>query len=484
MTIPQSSRVINGIYTIPVILSQLPPNKWVKVDNLGGKGAGSLQAKLFGASGLIKFALRYQFNGRDNFYPIGIYDPLANGTKPTVKGISLEGAVVLARAKSSENQQLIYNLGTSLADKSKDSKEKRRLELQKQKDERKIKSDFIKAEKQKELEQEKAKHQTLKCLINTYLKTVTNANTLTNDRSLLLSNLEKFRPDLLSKKANEIQTQEFSSLIFDMLEADIRSSASLFLAKLKSIYNRAPKIDLNDTTVRPEEWSIFDIKMNPLAEIKPIKTEIKKGGNPLSLEELRIYWNLIKNEQSEDGAMLRIHLLSGSVRMEQLVRAKIENVSTEPVSGLLAYVLEDDKGKKDKVNKLYANPLIKILEKDIEFLTYQNYFNNNYLFSIDKGISQITGRYLADQAKKIVGKNIEKFCLSRVRSGLVTYWASVNEPEKITNRIQNHGIKRADLIVQKHYNAYDYLKEKKEVLDRTFSTLNAPIHLKILEKAS
>ena len=472
------------MYVVPMILDQLEPNKWTKIDNLGNKGSGSLQARLFESSGLIKFALRYQFNGRDHRYPIGIFDPYADGFKATPQGISLELAIQTAISKSAENQQLIFNQGISLCDKLKDNKKNKRTEQEQLKQERKAKAQFILDEKQKKLDAEKEQFQTLRCLIETYLKTISNQNTLSNDRSLLISNIEKYRPDLLSKKANSITKQEFSSLLADILETKKQASASLLHSKLRTAYTKASKIDLNDVSVRPEEWSIFQITENPLTEIANIKMEIKKGGNPLNLEELRIYWNLIKNEQSEIGAMLRIHLLSGSVRMEQLVRAKVESVSTDSKSGLLAYIIEDDKGKKDKINKLYANPLIKILEKDIEFLTYLNYFNNNYLFSIDKGISQITGRYLADQATKIVGENIGKFCLSRVRSGLVTYWASINEPEKITNRIQNHGIKREDLIVQKHYNAYDYLQEKKNVLDRTFAALDVPIHLKLLKKAS
>src|SRR3546814_10391202 len=70
-------------------------------------------------------------------------------------------------------------------------------------------------------------------------------------------------------------------------------------------------------------------RSNPAAETFPDRKYNKADKRPLTLEELITYWQAIKPIQGIQGAVMRLHLLTGGQRIAQLVRLLVSDIDQE-----------------------------------------------------------------------------------------------------------------------------------------------------------
>jgi hypothetical protein len=72
-------------------------------------------------------------------------------------------------------------------------------------------------------------------------------------------------------------------------------------------------------------------------------------------------------------------------------------------------------------------------------------------------------------AKEAAGNKISDFAPKRIRSGVETLLAATGVSQDIRGRLQSHGISG---VQDRHYNAHDYLAEKRQALDLLYELLD------------
>ena len=148
-----------------------------------------------------------------------------------------------------------------------------------------------------------------------------------------------------------------------------------------------------------------------------------------------------------EGAALRLHLLTGGQRVEQLVQLRRANTSNEAIT------LLDSKGRpRGGDAREHLVPLTNTAASALAALTT----DSEFVFCVSNGSKPMDATTLTRHATKYA-KAIQGFALKRVRSGVETLLASRGVSEEIRGRLQSHGVSG---VQSKHYNAHDYLPEK------------------------
>src|SRR3546814_2712799 len=82
----------------------------------------------------------------------------------------------------------------------------------------------------------------------------------------------------------------------------------------------------------PVKFKDFVVTVNPAAETFPDRKYNKADKRPLTLEELITYWQAIKPIQGIQGAVMRLHLLTGGQRTAQLVRLLVSDIDQDCIT--------------------------------------------------------------------------------------------------------------------------------------------------------
>ena len=152
------------------------------------------------------------------------------------------------------------------------------------------------------------------------------------------------------------------------------------------------------------------------------------------------------------GRCLRLHLITGGQRIEQLVRLRWADVRADSIT------IYDTKGRPGRGARTHTVPIVKAALRDLQSLAGAG----DHVFSTTKGIKPISGTTLSGWAAQVVGGTIEGFQLKRVRSGVETLLAANRISREIRGHVQSHGLTG---IQARHYDGHDYMLEKREALD-------------------
>jgi len=211
----------------------------------------------------------------------------------------------------------------------------------------------------------------------------------------------------------------------------------------------------------PVTFKAFRVRLNPAAETAPDVSSNTADKNPLSAAELRLYWQIIKPMSGFVGAALRLHLLTGGQRLEQLVRLKTSDVTEGAV------VIYDGKGRPGKPSRPHTVPLIPMAAAALAAVKPKGI----YAISTDEGKTHLSASTLSEWAAKAAIGLIPTFATKRVRSGVETLLASARIGSEIRGRLQSHGVGGGQA---RHYDGHDYLDEKRHALETLFALLDAP----------
>ncbi len=133
----------------------------------------------------------------------------------------------------------------------------------------------------------------------------------------------------------------------------------------------------------------YGVQHNPAAETVPIKLVPDK--NPLMPVHLRQYWQAIEPLQGVKGAVLRLHLLTGGQRIEQLRQLSRSNVGEGSIT------LLDAKGRTGRGARLHPIPLMPAAREALHTLLALN--PGEFPLSVDGGKSPLSAKAIADWAK-------------------------------------------------------------------------------------
>ena len=277
-------------------------------------------------------------------------------------------------------------------------------------------------------------------------------------RSIFKIHVFEAWPSIADEPANQVTGEK----VADMMRKTLESGKGRTANKLRSYIRAAYQVAMaaRSKASIPVHFKEYRVIHNPGAETAPDENQNNPDKNPLSTKEMREYWQIIKPIQGFRGAVLRLHLLTGGQRIEQLAALLTSNVTD------MAITLYDGKGRPGKAPRPHSVPLVTAAATAMRECKSVG----TYAISTDGGKTHLSGRTLSKWAVA-AGAGIPGFETKRVRSGVETLLASARIGTEVRGRIQSHGISG---VQARHYDGYDYMDEKRHALEILFNLLDGP----------
>lgn len=390
---------------------------------------GALQARKL-SNGAVQLYWRYSHSGKTSREPIGVYDPTAPPKKlqPTVRGYGIAAALEKCRALADVHAERAQTGGLREA-----KVEKRNTFLAQQ---------AVEAGKST---------RTLQALLDAYvahLKTQGRRSHVDANQIFTRHVNEAFAVQSGSP-ASELTPDQVLDMLRRLIEVGKGRTANKLRSYLRAAYQCA--LDVQTTASIPVVFKTFGIVVNPAAQTRRSPQFDRADKRPFSQNELRAYWQLIRDRPGSESAVLRMHLLTGGQRIEQFVRLRWAHVTED------AMTLFDGKGRPGQGPRPHQIPLLKPACKALALLKREG----DFAISTTAGKKPISVRTLAGWAHDIVGDSIEGFQLKRIRSGIETLLAANGVSREVRGHLQSHGLTG---VQARHYDGHDYMKEKGRAL--------------------
>lgn len=426
-------------------LAAIKPGKWLS--DGGRKGAGRLAA--FGmARGGAAFYFRYtRSDGTRDAIPLGHFDE-----KGSNGGLTLRAAAAKAGELSRRYQDGARDLRELLDREARDRKRE---------------------EEARQLAEEAAalaSAATLGGLLGAYVAQLELTGKISAkqvERALYRHVRDKYRT-LWDKPARDISAEDMIAPIGELADLGKNREAAKLRAYLRAAYAAAASARTNPQA--SESLRAFRIVSNPLRDLGTISEHSNARERSLSLAELRAYWRRIQSLENPSGALLRLHLLTGGQRIDQLCRVQRSDVDTE--AGTVT--LYDSKGRRRKA-RAHIVPLLKDAKTEIKALMAANL--GPHVFSLSGGESPARYHSVRLRASRIcaamleAGEVSEPFTVGDLRRTVETRLASGGVSAEVRAQLQSHGLGG---IQARHYDRHDYIEEKREALQVLRKLLNAP----------
>jgi integrase len=398
---------------------------------------GALQARRL-SSGSVQFYWRYTHEGKTDRVAIGTYDSTASpkSLTPTSKGYSVAAAAEACRAMATIQAEKALVGGF-------------------REHEATVKREYQTA-KAKVAEDEK---HTLAKLLDAYVEHLKKSGRSSNAdaNSIFRLHVAEAWPEIANGPASKLTPAQFTDMLRRLAEDGKGRTANKLRAYVRAAYQCA--LDVDSLMSIPKVFRAFHITTNPAALTKRDAKHDKADKNPLRLPDLRAYWQAIKKEPGIKGAALRLHLLSGGQRIEQLVNMKNAKVTAT------AFTIFDAKGRPGHPPREHTVPLVPAAAKAMKELKNAK----EYALSTDGGEKPLSAMTLTNWAREIP-HGIEGFQLKRIRSGVETALAAARVSKEIRGHLQSHGLTG---VQARHYDAHEYEDEKREALQILFKLLDS-----------
>ena len=418
------------------LINEMPIAKFVTLEKISPSGA--LQARKQ-VSGAVAFYWRYSIGTASERVAIGIYDSSAppKSLQQTKKGFSVAAAIAAAQILAQEHH-LNRSIGGRPALRAAAAVEERTAATSKA----------------------HAAKQTLESLLNQYCDHLEflGRRSHKDARSIFTLHVTAPWPKIAALPANQVTGEQVADMMRRVLELGKGRTANKLRSYLRAAYQTA-RASRSKASI-PVSFKLFNVTNNPAADTEPDESQNRADKNPLSAAELRTYWNAIKTIPDLKGAALRLHLLTGGQRIEQLVKLKTADVALDSIT------LHDSKGRPGKSARPHTVPLIPIAASALKVCNPQGV----YAISTDGGETHLAATTLSRWVMD-AGCDISDFQTKRIRSGVETALAAAKVSTEIRGRLQSHGISG---VQARHYDGHDYMDEKRNALKILFKLLEAP----------
>lgn len=410
------------------VINELPIGVFKTLDKT--KPMGALQARKQ-ASGAVAFYWRYSIGTSSERVMVGLYDSTAapKSLEPTAKGYSYAAAMRAAENLAVEHHRHRDEGGRpALVAAQREAK--------------------AAAAEQKRI----AASATLENLLNAYCDHLEAIGRRSHKdaRSIFKLHIMEAKPKVAALPAKDVTTEQFSDLMRTLHEAGKGRTANKLRSYARAAYQLA-KVAKSSHVV-PVLFKSFAVVLNPVSDIPPDGTANRADKRPLNTEEMRTYWRAIRDLPGFKGAVLRLHLLTGGQRVEQLVNLKTSNIGADQ------FMLHDGKGRPGKAAREHSVPLIKGAVKAMAECKPVGL----YALSTDGGKTHLAATTLSDWSAEAIGDAIDGFQAKRIRSGVETLLASLSISKEVRGRLQSHGITG---VQDTHYNDFDYMPQKRKALE-------------------
>lgn len=265
-------------------------------------------------------------------------------------------------------------------------------------------------------------------------------------------------------KASDVTANDIKLVISKLIQRGSEVQSNRIRSYIMAGFNYAIRHD-NDPAYMNRE-ALFGITYNPVLAI-PRQNVEKVGERDLSTEEIAILWQ----DLSKDGFMretelcIKLCFTTGGQRPNEVLLADWSEIRLK--DGIWDIPASKTKNKRPHVVPL--TPLSIQLLKELKKLTG----HSPYLFpsryegrgriqpnSISKAVRRYCRKEEINGVQNIFYNNA--FVPRDIRRTVKTRMGEIGLNKEIRDRIANHALTD---VASKHYDRYDYLKEKREALD-------------------
>ena len=437
--------------TLPTIgqqLNVLEMGRFITLQKI--EPSGALQARKQ-SSGAVNFFWRYTIGAKSERVAIGIYD---SGAPPksrtsTLKGYSLAAAVVAAETLAAQHYQHKNEGG-------------RPALLQ-----RKRAETLARQQEAEAIEQvaHQAANYSLQRLIEDYANRLESLGRSSHRdaRSIFKLHVAERWPAIAALPAAKVAFAQVNQMLRWLHENKKGRTGNKLRSYLHAAYETA-RVSTQSADI-PHAFELYGIESNPVANTKPVQSANRADKNPLSLPEMCAYWSALKGQDSFRAAFLKLHLLSGGQRIEQLVKLRTTDIDmTEKTIALY-----DRKGRTGKEARKHIVPLTPVAMQAL----VQCAPAGDFALSTDGGKTHVAATSLSKWAVEVVdnlkgSQVITNFQAKRIRSGVETLLSRAGCGQEIRGHLQSHGLGG---VQHRHYDANDFLPEKLAALTTLYQAL-------------
>lgn len=407
--------------------------------------AGSLEARKL-ATGITLY-WRVTLDGKAERVIVGRYDSSAppKSLRPTAKGYSIDAAIRAAEALAlAHHANLDIGGHRGLVNAAAEAA-------------RAAAAAQAESIRKAEATKREAEQYTLNNLLGDYCDHLQSLGRKSHSdaRSIFRIHIAHAWPKIAALPANQVTGEQVADMMRRVIQLGKGRTANKLRSYVRAAYQMA-KASRSKASI-PVEFKAFNVRSNPASDTEPDESANKADKNPLSAGELRTYWKAIKNIDGFPGALLRLHLLTGGQRLEQLVQLRTDDAQDDSI------LLYDGKGRPGKPARPHQVPLT----DDATVALIECEPKGTFALSTDGGVTHVSAATLSEWAMQ-AGAEIEGFKTKRIRSGVETLLASARISGEHRGRLQSHGISG---VQARHYDGHDYMDEKREALNALFNLL-------------
>lgn len=403
------------------------------------KPMGALQARKQ-SSGAVAFYWRYSIGTTSERVSIGLYDSSAppKSLTPTVAGYSLAAATRAAETLALEHHQHRDEGGRPALLAAQHEAKRATAEAKRQ-----------------------AATHTLENLLKAYCDYLESIGRRSHKdaRSIFKLHINEAWPKVAAMPAKDVTGEHFADMMRTLIEAGKGRTANKLRSYARAAYQIAKAAKSKPSI--PIAFKSYGIALNPVAETEPDESQNRPDKRPMTAAELRTYWRAIFDLPGFRGALLRLHLLTGGQRIEQLVNLRTSNTTADSI------LLYDGKGRPGRPPRPHTVPLTREAAKAMGECKPVGEF----ALSTDGGVTHVAATSLSAWAVEAAGNTVTDFQAKRIRSGVETILASAGVSKEIRGRLQSHGVAG---VQARHYDGHDYMEEKRKALATLHKLLTQP----------
>ncbi len=263
-------------------------------------------------------------------------------------------------------------------------------------------------------------------------------------------------PEFQNKYANEITPGNIQLIIKKMIQAGITTQVNRTRSQLHAAFEHGIKHD-NDPRRYEKEKVFFTLTSNPVASI-PKQADFETVGEHVIKDgDIRTIWTSIADQYFLSGCAIKLAMTTGQ-RPGELIR--LEQVAFNLNDKYFTIPAHISKNRIDHIVPLndLALSVTEELLKEVEgasIYAFPGIKNGYYCEDIHLNpttLSKEIREYCDDEYREI-----EKFIPRDIRRTWKTLAGKAGLSKEIRDRIQNHVIQD---VSSKHYDKYDYMKEK------------------------
>lgn len=423
-------------------LAKLSPTEWMS--DPAPRGEGRLLARGL-RGGKVAFYYRYTLpDGKRDTFPLGTYDP--DGKAGLTLSEARSRAGELKRRYQSGDRDLRAVLDAEQAE----ARQAREAALA------------------EDREASVRREATLSALLDAYVSQLRRDLKVSAGavEATIRRHLKEPWPALCALPADEISTDDLLLVLAKLSDLGKLREAAKLRAYVRAAYSTAQRAR-QDARASPAMRRL-KVETNPARDLVTIDGASGVRERALSAAELQAYWSRIKGDDTVDGALLRLHLLTGAQRCQQLGRVTAAELDLD--RSLIR--LRDGKGRR-RTPRIHPVPLLPEAARALKALGGGQL--GPYLVSLDGGQSPAQYAAFQHRVRRVAESMAEagelthgNFTAGDLRRTVETRLASLGVSADVRAQLQSHGLGG---VQARHYDRHDYLEEKLHALEQLLALM-------------